>query len=120
MAEQLTARKTSGAAHDNVTSEKRTVDCADNADSGDDTDSMPVLQMDAIHDDLKSIRGVGAKIEQKLNMLGIHNFKGLLQLQSDDYDRAAELIPNLEGRMRRDAWLDQARTLHLEKYNEAI
>jgi predicted flap endonuclease-1-like 5' DNA nuclease len=103
-----------------VKSEKRAVDSADNADSGDDTDSMPALQMDDIHDDLKAIRGVGAKIEQKLNMLGIHNFKGLLQLESDDYDRAAELIPNLEGRMHRDAWIDQARNLHLEKYNEAI
>jgi predicted flap endonuclease-1-like 5' DNA nuclease len=120
LAHKLDARKAVGTAHDNVKSEKRTVDSADSADSGDDTDSMPALQMDDIHDDLKAIRGVGAKIEQKLNMLGIHNFKGLLQLESDDYDRAAELIPNLEGRMHRDAWIDQARNLHLEKYNEAI
>jgi predicted flap endonuclease-1-like 5' DNA nuclease len=120
LAHKLDARKAVGTAHDNVKSEKRAVDSADNADSGDDTDSMPALQMDDIHDDLKAIRGVGAKIEQKLNMLGIHNFKGLLQLESDDYDRAAELIPNLEGRMHRDAWIDQARNLHLEKYNEAI
>jgi len=117
---KLDARKAGGTAHDNVKSEKRTVDSADSADSGDDTDSMPALRMDDIHDDLKAIRGVGAKIEQKLNMLGINNFKGLLQLESDDYDRAAELIPNLEGRMHRDAWIDQARNLHLEKYNEAI
>lgn len=120
LAHKLDARKAVATAHDNVKSEKRAVDSADNADSGDDTDSMPALQMDDIHDDLKAIRGVGAKIEQKLNMLGIHNFKGLLQLESDDYDRAAELIPNLEGRMHRDAWIDQARNLHLEKYNEAI
>jgi predicted flap endonuclease-1-like 5' DNA nuclease len=120
LAHKLDARKAVGTAHDNVKSEKRAVDSADSADSGDDTDSMPALQMDDIHDDLKAIRGVGAKIEQKLNMLGIHNFKGLLQLESDDYDRAAELIPNLEGRMHRDAWIDQARNLHLEKYNEAI
>jgi predicted flap endonuclease-1-like 5' DNA nuclease len=120
LAHKLDAHKTGSTAHDNVKAEKRTVDSADNTDSGEATDSMPALQMDDIHDDLKSIRGVGAKIEQKLNMLGIQNFRSLLQLESDDYDRAAELIPNLEGRMRRDAWIDQARTLHLEKYDEAI
>ena len=44
----------------------------------------------------------------------------LVDLDDDGYERAAKLIPNLEGRMRRDGWNDQARELHLEKYNEAI
>lgn len=69
-------------------------------------------------DDLKAIRGVGAKIEQKLNMLGILNFKALAELDAGDYERAAELIPNLEGRMKRDNWTEQARELHEKKYCE--
>jgi len=104
-----------------VKSEKRAVESADStADVGDATDSLPALQLPDAQDDLKSIRGVGAKIEQKLNMLGICNFRDLLLLEADDYERAAELIPNLEGRMKRDDWMDQARSLHQDKYNEAI
>jgi len=71
-------------------------------------------------DDLKAIRGVGAKIEQKLNMLGVTNFRDLIALGADDYERATQLIPNLEGRMKRDNWMQQARHLHQEKYSEEI
>jgi len=120
LARKLEARRTDAIAHDHVKSEKRAVESADSAGGGDDTDSLPTLMLPEVHDDLKSIRGVGEKIEQKLNMLGICNFRDLLLLAEDDYERAAELIPNLEGRMKRDAWVDQARTLHHEKYNEAI
>lgn len=120
LARKLEARKTDVIAHDHVKSEKRAVESSDSAEGSEDTDSLPTLILPEIHDDLKSIRGVGAKIEQKLNMLGISNFRDLLLLAEDDYKRAAELIPNLEGRMKRDAWMDQARVLHQEKYNEAI
>ncbi|MEJ2137886.1 MAG: hypothetical protein P8Y61_00290 [Gammaproteobacteria bacterium] len=92
-----------------------------------DTDRLPVLDASLIeepdskfHDDLKAIRGVGAKIEQKLNMLGIVNFKDLAELGADDYERAADLIPNLESRMKRYDWTSQARELHREKYSETI
>ncbi|MDP6436107.1 MAG: hypothetical protein QF790_06100 [Gammaproteobacteria bacterium] len=71
-------------------------------------------------DNLKSIRGVGEKLEQKLNLLGIFSFKEILELQPDDYERANLIIPNLEKRVKRDAWHDQARALHLEKYKEVI
>ena len=81
---------------------------------------MPILQNTSGLDDLKSIKGVGAKIEQKLNMLGIRSFRSLLELDEDAYQRAAEFIPNLQGRMQRDGWIEQARTLHLEKYNEEL
>jgi len=30
------------------------------------------------------------------------------------------LIPSLEKRIARDSWVEQARNLHQEKYNEAI
>jgi len=120
LARKLEARRANKIAHDNVATEERAVESADNTEAGDKTDSLPALRISDTHDDLKSIRGVGAKIEQKLNMLGICNFKDLLTLADDDYARAATLIPNLEGRMQRDDWMDQARNLHLEKYNEAI
>ena len=51
-------------------------------------------------------------------MLGIQNFKALAELDASDYERAAELIPNLESRMKRDDWTAQARELHEKKYCE--
>jgi predicted flap endonuclease-1-like 5' DNA nuclease len=107
-------------AHDEVGPETKTLESIEKEPVSDDTDSLPILETDDFQDDLKTIRGVGAKIEQKLNMLGIRNFKSLVDLDNDGYERAAKLIPSLEGRMRRDGWSDQARELHLEKYNEAI
>jgi predicted flap endonuclease-1-like 5' DNA nuclease/cell shape-determining protein MreC len=104
-------------AHDAVIKTERNISPAEAMDDSGDTDRVPTLNPDDIQDDLKSIKGVGAKIEQKLNMLGVSNFRRLVELDSQDYDRAAELIPNLKGRMHRDGWTDQARLLHLEKYS---
>ncbi|MCP4089212.1 MAG: hypothetical protein GY746_05425 [Gammaproteobacteria bacterium] len=92
---------------------------------GSNTYSIPVLKSDESarensHDDLKLIKGVGAKLEQKLNMLGIVNFRDLMELTSQDYERAYELIPSLKKRITNDAWVEQARNLHQEKYNETI
>ena len=55
-----------------------------------------------------------------MNKLGITNYRGLLELGDEDFERAHELIPSLQSRMERDGWLDQARELHAEKYNEAL
>ena len=71
-------------------------------------------------DDLQTIRGVGSKLEQKLNLLGIFSYKEILQLQAADFERANLVIPNLQNRLKKDGWQDQARALHLEKYNELI
>ncbi len=86
----------------------------------DNTDSLPVLSVTEAQDDLQSIRGVGAKLEQKLNMIGICNFRDLIELEARDYERAAQLIPDLENRSQRDNWRQQARNLHRHKYEETI
>jgi predicted flap endonuclease-1-like 5' DNA nuclease len=90
----------------------------DEADVVDNTDSMPVLELG--NDDLQQIKGVGAKLEQKLNMLGITNFRSLVDLTPEDYEQAHKLIPSLQSRIKRDKWMSQARSLHKEKYNEAL
>lgn len=85
-----------------------------------DTDSLPALRVPELQDDLKTIRGVGAKLEQKLNMIGICNFRDLIELEELGYERAAKLIPDLANRIQRDGWMQQARELHRHKYNEAL
>jgi predicted flap endonuclease-1-like 5' DNA nuclease len=86
---------------------------AEPADNADDSEELQ-------RDDLQSIRGVGSKLEQKLNLLGIFSYKEIMLLESEDFERANLVIPNLQNRIERDAWQDQARALHLEKYNEVI
>jgi len=86
----------------------------------DDTDSLPILRVPELQDDLKTIRGVGAKLEQKLNMIGICNFRDLVELEEKGFERATKLIPDLVNRIQRDNWMQQARDLHRHKYNEGI
>ena len=97
---------------------KQAIDTTDPENAN--TDSLPVLRVPELQDDLKGIRGVGAKLEQKLNMVGICNFRDLLELEERGYERATRLIPDLVNRIQRDNWMQQARDLHRYKYNEAI
>ncbi len=100
------------AAFDNVETNGSAVNSDDSNDHADNTDSLPTLNEADLErhghngsgkGDLQKIKGVGAKLEQKLNMLGIVNFRNLLELGQEDYDRAQELIPSLISRVERDA-----------------
>ena len=71
-------------------------------------------------DELQNVRGIGEKVEQKLHLLGIFNFRQIVELDPAIYERANLVLPGLEQRVERDAWRAQARALHLEKYNEVI
>ena len=61
-------------------------------------------------DDLKRVKGIGAVIEQTLNELGIYQFS---QLASWDNDNVAwvENFISFPGRIMREDWINQARTL---------
>jgi len=63
-------------------------------------------------DDLKRISGIGPKLEQALNRLGISSFATLAALSDADVARIDEQL-GLNGRIARDAWIVQAR-LNLE------
>ena len=61
-------------------------------------------------DDLKKISGIGPVIEKKLNEMGIYHFSQI----ADFGERDIELVNNaidFPGRIERDDWLDQAKTL---------
>jgi predicted flap endonuclease-1-like 5' DNA nuclease len=133
---ELTASKSATEAFDDVQPEHQAVSpAADESDEADDTeelsdentDSLPVLDPDSyaasedgLQDDLQLIKGVGAKLAEKLNTLGIRNFRSLMELTPEDYERAQEIIPSLQSRIKRDKWLNQARRLHKQKYNESL
>ncbi len=81
-----------------------------------DSDENP---FDSI-DELTDIRGIGNVIARKLHQLGIYRYRELAGLTGGDRERAQMLIPDFERRLKRDAWQDQARDLHFDKYQETL
>ena len=62
-------------------------------------------------DDLKTIKGVGPFIEEKLNALGIYTFSQISKMTSDLEDQVNEAIEFFPGRVKRDEWAKQAKDL---------
>jgi large subunit ribosomal protein L21 len=69
---------------------------------------------DGKKDDLKKISGVGPVLEKKLNALGITTYAQIAEFKKADIDQVDEVL-NFKGRIERDDWLEQAKTLDAEK-----
>ena len=61
--------------------------------------------------DLKLIKGIGKGIEEKLNNIGIYNFKQISNLTASDIEKITDLIKFFPGRIERDNWVNQAKKL---------
>ena len=61
-------------------------------------------------DDLKKISGVGPVLEKKLNALGITQYAQIAAFTADEIAKVDE-VRNFKGRIERDDWLGQAKTL---------
>ena len=59
-------------------------------------------------DDLKSIKGIGPFIEEKLNALGIFTFEQVSKMTTKIEEEVNEAIEFFPGRVRRDEWARQA------------
>ena len=62
-------------------------------------------------DDLKKVKGVGPKLEQMLNGMGIFTFEQLSKLDAAGYDIVDSLLTSFKGRGKRDDWAGQAKKL---------
>lgn len=71
-------------------------------------------------DDLKLIVGVGPVLERMLHQLGVATYRQIAQWSDRDIDEFDAKLPEFPGRIRRDAWVTQARALHQSKYGEAL
>ncbi|MEM9576071.1 MAG: hypothetical protein AAF999_03550 [Pseudomonadota bacterium] len=78
------------------------------------SDDRPAMMSDAPEggaaDDLKKISGVGPKLEQTLNELGIWHYEQVAQLTKKDIAWVDERL-RFKGRIERDDWVGQAREL---------
>jgi predicted flap endonuclease-1-like 5' DNA nuclease len=71
-------------------------------------------------DDLKLIVGIGPVLERMLHQLGVTTFRQIARWSERDIDEFDARLPEFPGRIRRDAWVTQARALHQSKYGETL
>ena len=64
-------------------------------------------------DDLKKISGVGEELEKRLNALGIRAYAQIAAFSDDDIARVDDVL-SFKGRIEREGWVDQAKTLMAE------
>ncbi|MGB0862617.1 MAG: glutathione synthase [Saprospiraceae bacterium] len=62
-------------------------------------------------EDLKKIKGVGPKLEQTLNSIGIFTYGQVSKMTEKEYDLVDNIIDSFKGRGKRDNWASQAKGL---------
>lgn len=65
------------------------------------------------NDDLKKIKGIGPRLEQKLIAMGVTRF-GQIAAWTDEEIAAVNASLRFSGRIERDRWVEQARVLAAE------
>ena len=61
-------------------------------------------------DDLKKISGVGPGIEKKLHKMGVTRYRQIANWKAADIKKADDTL-NFKGRIKRENWVRQAKTL---------
>lgn len=80
----------------------------------------PLLDGPGAPDDLKLIVGIGPVLERLLQQMGITTYRQIARWSERDIDDVDARLPEFPGRIRRDAWVTQARAIHQSKYGEAL
>ncbi|HEV7654238.1 MAG TPA: hypothetical protein VGP36_05805 [Mycobacteriales bacterium] len=77
---------------------------------------MPTMEIPAVTDDLRAVRGIGPSMERMLHGLGIVSFRQLALLDGAELERVRAELSDFRSRIEREDWVGQARDLHKEKY----
>lgn len=64
-----------------------------------------------VADDLKKIKGIGPKLEEMLNGLGIYHFDQIAGFSDAELAWIDDNLQGFKGRATRDDWVSQARAL---------
>jgi NADH-quinone oxidoreductase subunit E len=62
-------------------------------------------------DDLKAIKGVGPKLETMLNGMGFYHYDQIAKWSGEEIAWVDQNLEGFKGRVSRDNWVDQAKTL---------
>jgi predicted flap endonuclease-1-like 5' DNA nuclease len=76
----------------------------------------PTMEIPAVTDDLRAVRGIGPSMERMLHNLGIVSFRQLAMLDGGELERVRAELSDFRSRIEREDWVGQARTLYREKY----
>lgn len=68
-------------------------------------------------DDLKEINGVGPKLEEKLNSIGVYRYEQIADWTEAQVKEFDDLL-SFKGRIERDEWIAKAKDLHSEKHGK--
>ncbi|MDW7691799.1 helix-hairpin-helix domain-containing protein [Flammeovirgaceae bacterium SG7u.111] len=71
-------------------------------------------------DDLKTISGIGPFIEKKLNEIGIRTYRQICSFDEEIIEKVAHSISSFPGRIQRDDWVGQARTLYFTQLESKV
>jgi len=85
-----------------------------------ENNAPPLLFGTGAPDDLKLIVGVGPVLERMLHQLGVGTYRQIAHWSERDIDEFDAKLHEFPGRIRRDAWVTQARALHQSKYGETL
>jgi len=66
---------------------------------------------DGAPDDLKKIKGIGPKFEGDLNRKGVYYYRQIAAWKAKDVTMVEDVIDSFPGRIKRDEWIKQAKTL---------
>jgi predicted flap endonuclease-1-like 5' DNA nuclease len=80
----------------------------------------PLLDGPNAPDDLKLIVGIGPVLERMLHQMGVSTYRQIARWSERDIDEFDARLPEFPGRIRRDAWVTQARELHQSKFGETL
>ncbi|MBR9842973.1 MAG: NADH:ubiquinone oxidoreductase [Rhodobacteraceae bacterium] len=72
--------------------------------------AAPIADVPTAPDDLKKLKGVGPKIEEKLHAAGVTTFAQIAAWGAEDIAKMDDLLA-FKGRIDRDGWVAQAKTL---------
>lgn len=69
------------------------------------------VMQSGLRDDLTRLKGVGPKLAAQLGEFGVTSFAQVAAWTEADIDRIDAQLGRFQGRIRRDAWVEQARLL---------
>jgi len=87
------------------------IDAGTSAPTLEGTPTPVAAPIPADGDDLTRIKGLGPKIATMLREQGVATFADIAAWSDADIDRIDALLGRFQGRIRRDAWVEQARLL---------
>ncbi|HST65596.1 MAG TPA: hypothetical protein VLM05_10450, partial [Mycobacteriales bacterium] len=76
----------------------------------------PTMEIPAVTDNLRAVRGIGPSMERMLHNLGIISFRQLAMLDGAELERVRTELSDFRTRIDREDWVGQARELHRAKY----